>query len=108
MGSLCRQELGWRHLLGRLGEQGHGAFGEVAAVADLPLVVGLNQHGPGQPEQRLGVGEHPDHVGVALDLLVEPLQGLVDQIFFQWLGGKEVKASSSGAASRSIASSLGN
>jgi hypothetical protein len=64
-------------------ELGHGAFGEVAAVADLPLVVGLDQHGPGQPEQRLGVGEHPDHVGVALDLLVEPLQGLVDQIFFQ-------------------------
>jgi hypothetical protein len=32
----------------------------VAAVADLPLVVGLDQHGPGQAQQRLGVGEHAD------------------------------------------------
>jgi hypothetical protein len=33
---------------------------------------------------------------------------MVDQIFFQWLTGNDVKASSSSAASRSIVSSLGN
>jgi len=74
VGSLCRHELGWCHLLGGLGEQGHGAFGEVAAVADLPLVMGFDQHRAGQPQQRLRVGEHPDNVGAALDLLVQSLQ----------------------------------
>jgi hypothetical protein len=34
--------------------------------------------------------------------------GLVDQTFFQWLGGNEAKANSSSALSRSIVSSLGN
>jgi hypothetical protein len=34
--------------------------------------------------------------------------GLVDQSFFQWLTGKEVKASNSSALSRSMVSSLGN
>jgi hypothetical protein len=38
VGSLCRHELGGRHLPGPLGEQGHGALGEVAAVAGLPFV----------------------------------------------------------------------
>jgi hypothetical protein len=73
-GSLCRHELGWRHLLGGWGEQGHGAFGEVAPVADLPFVVGFDQHRSGQTKERLGVGEHPHDVGAALDFLVEPLQ----------------------------------
>jgi hypothetical protein len=34
--------------------------------------------------------------------------GLVDQSFFQWLTGNEVKPNSSSALSRSIVSSLGN
>jgi hypothetical protein len=42
----------------------------VAAVAELPFVVRLDQDRPGQPQQRLGVGEHPDHIGAALDLLI--------------------------------------
>jgi hypothetical protein len=32
---------------------------QVAAFADLPFVVGFDQHGVGQPEQGLGVGEDP-------------------------------------------------
>jgi hypothetical protein len=51
-------------------------FGGVAAVADLPRVVGLDEHRLGQPEQGLGVGEYPHDVGAAVDLLVEPLQGV--------------------------------
>ena len=57
------------------GDQGHGAFGEVAAFgADLPLVVGLDQDRAGQAEQGGGVGEDPDDVGAAFDFLVEPLE----------------------------------
>jgi ribonuclease BN (tRNA processing enzyme) len=74
VGSLCRHELGGRHLLGRLGEEGHGALGEVAAVGHLPLVMGLDQHRTSQPKQGLRVGEDPDHMRAPLDLLVEPLQ----------------------------------
>jgi hypothetical protein len=51
LGSLCRHKLSWRHLLGDRGEQGHGALGEVAAVADLPFIMGLDQDRPGDKEQ---------------------------------------------------------
>jgi hypothetical protein len=76
--------LGWvRHLLfgligavgwfGRfgVGEQGHGFFGEVAAVADLPFVVDLAEDRTGEPEQRGGVGEDTDDVGASFDLPVD-------------------------------------
>jgi len=59
-------------MCGRGGEQGHGAFGQVAALAGLPFVMGLDEHRPGQPQQGLWVGEDPDDVGAALDLLVQP------------------------------------
>jgi hypothetical protein len=50
-------------------------FGEVAAFGgDLPLVVGLDQDGAGEAEQRGEVGEDPDDVGAAFDFLVEPLE----------------------------------
>jgi hypothetical protein len=52
---------------------GHGGFGQVAAVADLPLFVGLDEHGADETGDGLRVGEDPDHVGSALDLTVEPL-----------------------------------
>jgi len=54
-------------------EHRHGAFGQVAAVADLPFVVGFDEDGAGQAEQGGGVGEDSDDVGAALDLLVQPL-----------------------------------
>jgi hypothetical protein len=41
------------------GEQGHGSFGQVAALAGLPFVVCLDGHGAGQAEQGLGVGKTP-------------------------------------------------
>ena len=64
-----------RHLLSWCGglEHRHGAFGQVAAVADLPFVVGFDEDGAGQAEQGGGVGEDSDDVGAALDLLVQPL-----------------------------------
>src|SRR6476619_7470473 len=40
----CLLWVGW------CGEGGHGAFGQVATVADLPLVVGLDQQGTREPE----------------------------------------------------------
>src|SRR4051794_39196041 len=53
--SLCREEFGRRHLLGWFGgggvEEGHGAFGQVAAFGDLPFVVGLDEHGSGEAQQ---------------------------------------------------------
>jgi hypothetical protein len=74
---LCREQWGCGYLLrvsGRSGEQGHGSFGELAAFAGLPFVVGFDQDRAGQTEQDVGVGEDADDVGVALDFLVQPLQ----------------------------------
>jgi hypothetical protein len=50
---------------------------EVAAVADLPFIVDFDQHRSGEAEQSGRVGEDPDDVGAAFDLLVDP---------FQWSG----------------------
>jgi hypothetical protein len=52
---------------------GLAAFGELAAVAGLPFVVCFDQHGSGEAEQGLGVGEDPDDVSPPLDVLVQPL-----------------------------------
>jgi hypothetical protein len=60
------------------GEQGHGPFGQVAALAGLPFVAGFDGHRAGQPQQGLGTGEHADDLGVALDLLVQPADRAVD------------------------------
>jgi hypothetical protein len=53
----------WREC-GGLGwvEQGYGFLAEVAALADLPLVVGLDEHRAGQAQQDFVVGEDPDDV----------------------------------------------
>lgn len=50
------------------GELGHGVFGEVGAVGDLPLVVGLEEDGADQAQDGGVVGEDPDDVGAPLDL----------------------------------------
>lgn len=50
---------------------GHGSLGEVAALGELPLVVGLDQHTGREPEQGGGVGEDPDHIGPALEVGVD-------------------------------------
>jgi hypothetical protein len=54
------------------------------------------------------VGEDADDVGAALDLAVEPLEGFVDQIFFQCGTGKAVKANRSSAAPLSMVAPSGN
>jgi hypothetical protein len=48
------------------------------AVGGLPFGVGLDQYGSDQPQQRFRVGEHPDHIGATLHILVEPLERFVD------------------------------
>jgi hypothetical protein len=50
---------------------GHGAFGEVAAVGDLPLVVHVGQDGADEADHGWLVGEDPHHPGAAFDLLVD-------------------------------------
>jgi hypothetical protein len=37
-------------------EEGHGGFGEIAFVGDLPFVVGFDEHRAGQAQQRSGFG----------------------------------------------------
>jgi hypothetical protein len=77
-------------------------LGEIAAVADLPFVLRLDQHRAGQPKQGGGVGEVPTSGRCPqrttsvrrLISLFSRSRGLVDQIFFQWPIGKAVKASS--------------
>ena len=57
-------------------ELGHGGFGEVAAVGDLPFVVHVGQHGADEADDGGLVGEDPDHPGAAFDLFVHPLKGI--------------------------------
>jgi hypothetical protein len=52
----------------------HGGFGQVAAVVDLPFVVGVGEDGADQTDHGVLVGEDPDHPGSAFDLLVDPFQ----------------------------------
>jgi len=42
-----------------------------------PFVVLFGQDGPDEADQRVAVGEDPDHVGAAADLAIEPLGGVV-------------------------------
>jgi hypothetical protein len=42
---------------------GHGAFGEVGAVRDVPFVVDLDQHGADKAQQGFGVEDDTDDVG---------------------------------------------
>ena len=104
----CSEGGRWRHFFGRCGELGHGRFGEVAAFGDLPFVVGLDQHGPGQAEQRGGVGEHTDDVGAALDLLVDPFQRVGRPDLLPVRDGKSAKAVTSTFAASSWVSTFGN
>ena len=53
-------------------ELGHRALGQVAAVGDLPFVVGVVQHGADEPDDGGLVGEDADDAGSAFDLPVEP------------------------------------
>jgi hypothetical protein len=55
-------------------EFGHGTFGKVAAVEDLPLIVEFGHDRSGQPVHGGRVGEDLDHIGPPFDLPVEPLQ----------------------------------
>ena len=61
------------HLLGQDGER----LGAEVAACDLPLVVLLGEDGADQADDGVAVREDPDHVGAALDLLVEPLERVV-------------------------------
>jgi hypothetical protein len=89
-------------------EQGYGAVGEVAAVADLPVVVDLDQHRSGEAEQGGWIGKDSDDVGAAFDLPVGT---------FQWVGRPDLlpmsdwesaNAVTLAAAARSICSTFGS
>ncbi len=71
-GSLGR-ECG-RHCI-RMGDLGQGFQGHVSA-ADGPLVVALGEDRADQADDGVLVGKDADDIGPALDLLVEPLQGI--------------------------------
>jgi hypothetical protein len=86
----------------------HGSFGEVAAVGDGPFVVDLDQDCAGEAQQGLGVGEDPDDVGAAFDLLVDPFQGVGGPDLLPVRPGRTVKASRSVSASVSMVSTTGN
>ena len=68
--------LGLGHLLDEDGVDclgaGENVESEVAAAFG-PFVVLLGQDGADEPDDRVAVGEDPDHVGAAADLPVEPL-----------------------------------
>ena len=49
------------------------ALGLHVAMLGLPFVVGLQQHGADQPDDRALVGKDADHIGTTLDLLVQLL-----------------------------------
>jgi hypothetical protein len=74
--SLCRESRRCGNvLLGFVAgiEQGQCGFAQIALVGDLPFVVGFDEHGAGQAQQRRRVGKDPDDVGTALDPVVEAL-----------------------------------
>ena len=79
-------------------ELGHGGLREVAPFGDLPLVVGLDDHGGDQPVDGGVVGEDADDVGAPLDLAVEPLQGVRRPDLAPVRSGKAQKASRSSLA----------
>lgn len=62
------------HLLGGGVDEGHGAFGEVAAVGGLPLVVLVDEHGSDEADDRVVVGENSNDIRASLDLLVDPFE----------------------------------
>lgn len=55
-------------------EFGHGAFGEVAAVADLPFVVEVVEDGADEADDAGLVGKDADDTGPSFDLAVDPLE----------------------------------
>jgi hypothetical protein len=72
----CPEEFGVGYLLrvvGGLVEECHGCLGEVAAVGDLPFVVGLDQDRARQAKQAAGLGKTPTTCA-AFDLLADPFQ----------------------------------
>ena len=52
-------------------ELGHGGFGEVAAVGDLPFVVHVGQHRADEADDGRLVGEDPDHPGITYEFASE-------------------------------------
>ena len=76
-GGTARDLLGLEGRLGGFGgfgeDERHRLGGEVAALHQ-PLVVLLQEQRAGEPDDGLVVGEDPDDVGAAADLLVHALQ----------------------------------
>jgi len=56
------------------GDEGHGLFGEVAAVRYGPFVVLFDKDRAGTAQQGFGVREDTYDVGATFDLVVRPLE----------------------------------
>src|SRR5829696_6877674 len=67
-------------------ELGHGGFGEVAAVGDLPFVVHVGQHSADEGMTAGSLGKIPTTRARRLISLFTRSRGLVDQI---WASGRE-------------------
>jgi hypothetical protein len=57
-------------------DEAHGFFGEVAAVNGLPVVVLLGEDGADEADHGGVVGEDPDDVAAAFELLVDSFEGV--------------------------------
>ena len=68
----------------------------------------LDEDAAGEAEQGLGVGEDPDDVGAAFDLFVDPLEGVGRPDLLPVRDREVGEGGDVSAASRSIASTLGN
>ena len=82
-------------------------FAEVAAVGAVPFVVLLDQHVPGEAEQRGGVRERADDVVARLISLLTRSRGLVDQMCRRRGYGNSANASRSFRAVSSMPAIFG-
>jgi hypothetical protein len=74
----------------------------------LPFVVHVGEDGAHEAHDGGLVREDPHDAAASLDLLVDPLEGFVDEILVQWLRGKAVKARTSARAVSMRGPILGN
>ena len=84
-------------------------FGLHVAVLELPLVVGLQQHGADQADDGALVGKDADNIGAPFDLLVQPFQRVcADGSCCGAATGKSMCASTSASLSSMNAPSFGH
>jgi hypothetical protein len=101
-GSCCQDGRLWR------GEEGHGPFGQVAAVLTCHSSCASIRTQAESRCRAAGLGEDPDDVGPPLDLSIQPLQRLVAQTLRQCASGKSANAVISARAWRDMSATTGS